>query len=195
MLSGILKYCWSEQKRTYCTLQKNRKRLECFWFTDFVYGVVFVSAMLTGIACQAAALCVFDLNSHDNVSRIFKLNKRGWNYRQQKKTETSTAKRIKCICQSRHEAVVEWKAKYTFGYHAPVHDPGRRGVYERFCKRWWRSHYRNRIRLYKKERGLMTNPHSTEDNHTGRRIIKNVDLSHLSFINLWYTESKRCIPL
>ena len=154
MLSGILKYCWSEQKRTYCTLQKNRKRLECFWFTDFVYGVVFVSAMLTGIACQAAALC-----------------------------------------QSRHEAVVEWKAKYTFGYHAPVHDPGRRGVYERFCKRWWRSHYRNRIRLYKKERGLMTNPHSTEDNHTGRRIIKNVDLSHLSFINLWYTESKRCIPL
>ena len=36
----------------------------------------------------------------------------------------------------------------------------------------------------KKERGLMTNPHSTEDNHTGRRIIKNVDLSHLSFINL-----------
>ena len=51
------------------------------------------------------------------------------------KTETSTAKRIKCICQSRHEAVVEWKAKYTFGYHAPVHDPGRRGVYERFCKR------------------------------------------------------------
>ena len=28
----------------------------------------------------------------------------------------------------------------------------------------------------------MTNPHSTEDNHTGRRIIKNVDLSHLSFI-------------
>ena len=25
--------------------------------------------------------------------------------------------------------------KPTFGYHAPVHDPGRRGVYERFCKR------------------------------------------------------------
>ena len=40
--------------------------------------------MLTGIACQAAALCVFDLNSHDNVSRIFKFNKRGWNYRLQK---------------------------------------------------------------------------------------------------------------
>ena len=33
--------------------------------------------MLTGIACQAAALCVFDLNSHDNVSRIFKFNERG----------------------------------------------------------------------------------------------------------------------
>lgn len=37
---------------------------------------------------------------------------------------------------------------------------------------------------YIKERGLMTNPHSTEDNHTRSKDYKNVDLSHLSFINL-----------
>lgn len=56
--------------------------------------------MLTGITCQAAALCVFDLNSHDNVSRIFKFNERGWNYRQQKKTETSTAKELNAYARA-----------------------------------------------------------------------------------------------
>ena len=66
----------------------------CFWFTDFVYGVVFVSAMLTGIACQAAALCVFDqqyFRIPDNIhctnakyQRVymasFKLNIALWRY-------------------------------------------------------------------------------------------------------------------
>ena len=52
-----------------------------------------------------------------------------------KKRKHRLQKELNAYARAGMKLWVEWKANYTFGYHAPVHDPGRRGVYERFCKR------------------------------------------------------------